>query len=279
MTKSTAGTSSPVLLAGLAGDLHGRDDARAPLVLLHGLSYDRRTWQPVLDALEQIDPGRRTLVLDLPGHGDSPIRLPHTTRHISEVVHAAVEQAGLPSPVVVGHSAAGGIATVYASTFPVRGVVNVDSSPTDLPVFAAMIQQLEPKIRGGDFDLVWSQLEAGFRLDALPADTRTLVQQASKPRADIALSYWSELLDGSPADLSAMVDRAAAALAARGVPYLLVMGSEPSPALAHFLRATGTDARVEVWANGGHFAHLALVERFAAVLAQTGEWSARATSQ
>lgn len=278
MTQSTSGTSSPVLLAGLAGDLHGRDDARAPLVLLHGLSFDRRTWQPVLDAVEQIDPGRRALVLDLPGHGDSPPRPPHTTRHISEVVHAAVEQAGLHSPVVVGHSVAGGIATVYASTFPVRGVVNVDASPTDLPFFAAMFKQLEPRIRGGDFDAVWSQLKAGFRLDALPADMRTLVQQTSKPRADIALSYWSELLDSSPADLSAMVDHAAAALAARGVPYLLVLGSEPSPALTHFLRATGMNARVEVWADSGHFAHLAHLERFAAALAETGGWSDRATS-
>ncbi len=163
--------------------------------------------------------------------------------------------------------------------FPVRGVVNVDSSPADVPFFAAMIKQLEPEIRGGHFDAVWAQLEAGFKLDALPADMRTRVQQTSNPRADIALSYWSELLDGSPADLSAMLNGVAATLAARRVRYLLVLGSEPSPALTHFLSATGMDTRVEAWADSGHFPHLAHVERFATALAETGGWSARTTSQ
>jgi pimeloyl-ACP methyl ester carboxylesterase len=58
-------------LGGLAVDDVGDADARPPLVLLHGLTFDRTMWQPTLTELARIDPGRRALVLDLPGHGQS----------------------------------------------------------------------------------------------------------------------------------------------------------------------------------------------------------------
>jgi pimeloyl-ACP methyl ester carboxylesterase len=60
--------------AGLTGD--GTDsDGRPPIVLLHGLTFDRTMWRPALAKLETLDPGRRVLALDLPGHGGS-VRLP-----------------------------------------------------------------------------------------------------------------------------------------------------------------------------------------------------------
>jgi Predicted hydrolases or acyltransferases (alpha/beta hydrolase superfamily) len=62
----------PGLLAGLAADDYGLSDDRAPLVLLHGLTFDRSLWRPSLAELSRIDPGRRVLALDLPGHGASP---------------------------------------------------------------------------------------------------------------------------------------------------------------------------------------------------------------
>ena len=45
--------------------------ARPPLVLLHGLTFDRLR-RPSPAELRRIDPGRRVLALDLPGHGTSP---------------------------------------------------------------------------------------------------------------------------------------------------------------------------------------------------------------
>src|ERR1700730_7091490 len=58
--------------AGLVADDVGRSDDRPPLVLLHGLTFDRRMWRPALTELDTMDPGRRTIAIDLPGHGDSP---------------------------------------------------------------------------------------------------------------------------------------------------------------------------------------------------------------
>ena len=68
--------------AGLSGSLSGTADGRAPLVFLHGLSFDHRIWDPILAGLQRVDANRRVLTLDLPGHGQSPSRLPHSLPHV-----------------------------------------------------------------------------------------------------------------------------------------------------------------------------------------------------
>ncbi len=62
--------SVQVRWAGLAGRDHGDPSAPGPaFVLLHGLTFDRRMWYPVLDALPE---GQRAIAFDLPAHGGSP---------------------------------------------------------------------------------------------------------------------------------------------------------------------------------------------------------------
>jgi pimeloyl-ACP methyl ester carboxylesterase len=256
----------------MRADSYGVDDHRAPLVLLHGLTFDRRTWQPVLDELFRVDPGRRVLVLDLPGHGESPSQLPHTTEHILALVHGAAGAAGLEAPVLVGHSMSGGFVTVYGAMFPSRGVVNVDALPTDVEMSARGLKQLEPRIRGAGFDAVWAELTAGFQLHTLPAGMRGVVESTCAPRQEIAISYWSELLEQPAEAVPQMLAEVSAALAAKGLPYVLVTGSTPSPALAQFFATSGMTARIEVWDGTGHFPHLARVKDFAALLSETGSW-------
>ncbi len=60
------------LFSNLAGDLTGEPDRRPPLVLLHGLTFDRTSWHPARAELATLDPGKQVLALDLPGHGESP---------------------------------------------------------------------------------------------------------------------------------------------------------------------------------------------------------------
>src|SRR5690348_8009579 len=50
----------------LAYERHG---AGEPLVLVHGLSHRRQVWYPVLDQLAE---QREVILVDLPGHGQSP---------------------------------------------------------------------------------------------------------------------------------------------------------------------------------------------------------------
>ena len=104
--------------AGLAADDLGQSDERPPLVLLHGLTFDRTMWRPALAELEAIDPGRRAVAFDLPGHGESPKAASYSMLSVVERVHAAIVDAHLDAPVVVGHSGSAGIASVYAAMHP-----------------------------------------------------------------------------------------------------------------------------------------------------------------
>jgi pimeloyl-ACP methyl ester carboxylesterase len=109
-------------LGELDADLVGADDGMPPLVLLHGLTFDRGMWAPLLNVLE----GRRAVALDLPGHGESPVRDSYDLREVADVLHEAVTAAGMHTPVLVGHSIGGVLATVYAASHPARAVVNID---------------------------------------------------------------------------------------------------------------------------------------------------------
>jgi pimeloyl-ACP methyl ester carboxylesterase len=140
-------------LAGLAADDYGHSDDRAPLVLLHGLTFDRSLWRPSLAELSRIDPGRRVLALDLPGHGASPGWPSYDVQSLADGIHRAVEEAGFQSPVVVGHSIAAIVATSYAAKHPTRGIINVDQ-PLQVAPFAVLVQSLADKLRGPAFPAV-----------------------------------------------------------------------------------------------------------------------------
>lgn len=258
--------------AGLAADDLGRSDDRPPLVLLHGLTFDRRMWRPGLAELEKIDPGRRVLALDLPGHGDSPAAPPYSLPAIVERVHAAIVEARVDAPVVVGHSYSAGMAAVYAAQYPTRGVVAVEGT-LRVGEFAGMAQSLEPMLRGPGFDDAWSRITAHeFRLGEVAPDVRDFVVATSRQRQEIVLGYWQDLFERTPGELDAWIVRGAAAIKASGVPYVAVVGQDPSPEDVTWLRTNQPDARTLVWPHSGHFPHLAHPRRFAELLAETGTW-------
>src|SRR5262249_45293526 len=144
-TVSTA--TVPTRFAGLAADSSGVDDSRAPLVLLHGLTFDRTTWRTVLHELDAVDPGRRTVAVDLPDHGESAPLPAHDLEEVAAAVHAAVEAAGLTRPVLVGHSISGVISSIYAALYPTAGVVAVDVSLRVRP-FAESLAPQASLVRG-----------------------------------------------------------------------------------------------------------------------------------
>jgi len=135
-----AGPARERRLAGLAVDNLGCTDSRAPLLLLHGLSFDRRIWRPILTRLEEIDPFRRILAVDLPGHGNSDDQPSYDLDDVLDAVHRASTAAGLVAPVVVGHSASGVAATVYAARYPSRGGISVDRT-LEVADFGAYLAQ------------------------------------------------------------------------------------------------------------------------------------------
>ena len=262
-------------LAGLAADDYGTSDDRAPLVLLHGLTFDRSLWRPSLAELSRIDPGRRVLALDLPGHGASPGWPSYDIQSLAHGVHRAVDEAGLSSPVVVGHSIGGIVATAYAAQHPARGIINVDQ-PLQVAPFAGLVQSLAGKLRGPAFPAVWQMFAASMHTELLPEAAQQLVRSSCQPRQDLVLAYWREVLDRPASELTDLVAAKLDAVRAAGVPYLVVAGAELEPEYTKWLSTMLPQAAVTVWPASGHFPHIAHPGRFAECLAATGHPSGQA---
>lgn len=91
----------------LAFERHGSGE---PLVLVHGLTHRRQAWYPVLDELAE---QREVILVDLPGHGQSPPLEP-AGRPVADVLREQFKQfladQHLDRPHVAGNSLGGLIA-------------------------------------------------------------------------------------------------------------------------------------------------------------------------
>lgn len=271
MNTLTDTTGHPVTHAGLAADDYGRSDDRPPLVLIHGLTFDRTTWRHIVPELQRIDPGRRVVAIDLPGHGQSPEQPTYELDEAADRLHRVVDDAGLTAPIVVGHSAGAVLATLYAAHYPTRGVVNIDQ-PLETEQFANLLRSLAERLRGPDFPAVWQMFYTSFHVEQLPPAAQDLVRDTCRPRQRVVLGYWRQLLELPPAHFTAMVEQTTAALRAQSVSYLQIAGNDLDPGYRQWLGQHLPAAIVEVWPGTGHFPHLADPQRFARVLAETAQW-------
>jgi len=84
--------------------------AGPPLVLLHGIGHTRRAWDPVLHVLAA---ERELIVVDLPGHGASPLPTPNGPLGVIELTDLLVDfldDLGIEQPAVAGSSLGGALA-------------------------------------------------------------------------------------------------------------------------------------------------------------------------
>ncbi|SHG01208.1 Pimeloyl-ACP methyl ester carboxylesterase [Jatrophihabitans endophyticus] len=92
---------------------HERHGSGEPLVLIHGVTHRRQAWYPVLDQLAE---HREVVLVDLPGHGESP-DLVTAGRPVPDVLRdefkAFLDGLGLVRPHVAGNSL-GGLVALYA---------------------------------------------------------------------------------------------------------------------------------------------------------------------
>lgn len=250
-----------------------REGSGPPLILIHGLTDSRRSWDPLVGPLRaRFD----VVAVDLRGHGESADVGPYDPMTFASDVHDVLEAEDLePGPLVVGHSLGGLVATAYAAMFPCAGVINIDQ-PLDLGPFREMLRtyadqlgdddQLEPtmatmfaSMRGVLGDEEWNRLAAHRRVNH-----------------DAVRAIWSPILDLEADEL----DRSIVALAESvHVAYLAVHGSAVPAGYDQWLARHLPSARLIEWPGVGHLAHLVdpgrfveLVGRFAEAARSTGDW-------
>jgi pimeloyl-ACP methyl ester carboxylesterase len=238
----------------LAYDVEG---AGVPVVFLHGLTFDRRSWRPIV---ERLDGSVQSIAIDLPGHGQSrgaPAPLDEVAAQVRELL-AALD---VRSPIVVGHSMSGGLACVYASAYPTRGLVFVDNGP-DVQPFAELVQRLEPALRGPGFASAWDVFEDSLGIGRIPEPVRSLVLATHRVEQEVVIGYWETLLRADPAELQAAIDALIRRLA---VPCLAVFGRPVTDRERERLSWL-PELQLEEWAGDGHCVHLVDPDRFTARL-------------
>lgn len=95
-----------------------------PVVLLHGLMFDRTMWWPV--AAELAGGACTVIAPDLPGHGQSPPRNDYSLEQIAADLAGLVDFLALHrAPVVVGHAASALLASAFADAYATHHVLTL----------------------------------------------------------------------------------------------------------------------------------------------------------
>jgi pimeloyl-ACP methyl ester carboxylesterase len=225
-----------------------------PVVFIHGLTFSKETWRPIMDRL--VD-RYRCVAIDLPGHGEST-GLPSSMEEVVQQVHRLVTDLGIERPVMVGHSYGALFVTFYAAQMPVAGVVNVDQTLLVGPIMR-MSQQMEPVLRGPNFDAAFEPIRQSIGVDMLPEPLRSHTRATQTVRQQLVIAYWYEVGRPSPEEMQAMVDEATSKIT---VPYLAIFGHQLPEEDRAYLRDQLRTLQLEEWAERGHMVHLKETHRF-----------------
>jgi pimeloyl-ACP methyl ester carboxylesterase len=245
----------------LAHDIAGPTDAPA-LVLIHGITESHASWQPIA---HQLSDRYRVISVDLRGHGASDDGDAYDPMSYASDVVETVGALGVATPIMIGHSLGGVVASAVAAMGAARAVINVDQ-PLRLAGFKDGLAQLEPMLRGDDpsFRAAITMMFAAMD-GLLPHEERARIDASVRPNRDVVLGTWDSVFTSSAAELDAIVEQLASAIT---VPYLAVHGIDPGAGYAEWLTRLIPTASVELWADHGHYPHLVNPARFIARIDQ-----------
>lgn len=231
--------------------------ARVPVLFLHGFGGDLDNWLFNLDAVAAQAP---VIALDLPGHGQSEVRLPGTSlAALAGFVRRFLDQLGVARVHVVGHSMGGAIAAQLALDDPPR---------------VASLTLLNPAGLGETIDAGYLEgfVQATSRRELKPVLERLFADPGlvTRQMVDDVLKY--KRLDGVDALLGELgtalfgggrqAGQPVARLDAQALPTTLLWGREDRviPAAQAGLAPAG--ATVQVFDGAGH---MPMMERAAEV--------------
>ncbi len=233
---------------------HETEGSGPLLVLVHGITENRHSWDPITAALA-VD--HRVLRVDLRGHGQSPIAESYGVAQMAADIAELVDE----PPLLVGHSLGGTVVTAYAAQFPTRGVVNIDQTLNLAPMQAGLVQQ-EALLRGEAFPMVMDALFNSLRGEVDDAGWQRL-SDLRRYDQDVVLGVWGIMLDTTPDQLADAVEAITTGI---DVPYLALNGVDLGAEYADWLRSRIPSSVVETWPGVGHYPHLVRPAEFLARL-------------
>jgi len=218
------------------------------VVLVHGLGADANHWLPVARNLAR---DHRVALVELPGHGISPMMLPFGLEQATLALDRALAEQTNEPVVVVGHSVGGLVAVSEAIHSPerVRALVLVETA------LAPQLTSAERDSLIADFDHDWEgtlhRVYSGFGRDSLQGEA--LWAEASQVER-VKLRAWI------PVALSTDLSAEAADLTMPVLAVLAPHSWEPEERWTDVSRALGYERiprlrgrRIE---NCGHFVML-----------------------
>jgi len=222
-----------------------------PVVLVHGFGGDLNTWMFIQPALGE---GRRTIALDLPGHGGSEKEVGAGDAEIlTNAVATALDVLGIDWAHLVGHSMGGAVAASLAAQRPERAA--------SLTLIAAA--GLGPEINEAFIDAF---VRAGRRREAVEVLNQLVYDPALVSRAMVEEVLRYKRLDGVSAALRTIADawfpggRQALDLTSRigalAVPTQLIWGRDDRVIPVAHSEALASRSPVHILGKTGHMPHL-----------------------
>lgn len=185
----------------LTATVHGNPSGELPVVLLHGLSQQRRFWDPVVTRM------RSPLIaaLDQRGHGDSllEVEADYRIERCALDVVEFLDQVGWDQAVIVGHSWGASVALACAGSGRAAAIGLIDGGlwgPAGLGDRAQVRERLRPPELGIPVDRLWAMMQGSSPY--LDAEARAALQHTfvvddlGMARTRIGVDRHMRVLDG-----------------------------------------------------------------------------------
>ena len=263
--------------------LHGRElnyvvaGDGPPLLLVHGVAGDWRTWEPVIEDLART---HEVIAVDLPGHGASDAGAgDYSLGGLANVLRDLIGSLGHERVTMVGHSLGGGIAMQFAYQFPERVERLILVSSGGLGPDVGLILRAAT-LPGSELFLALTAPAAKSVLDVLSIAGRALRIRPDQDAAFYARGFTALAHPGTRAAFLAtlravvgrqgqIVDARDRLYLAREMPTLIVWGEHDAVLPvehAYGAHEAMTGSRLEIFENAGHLPQIDDPKRFVDVV-------------
>ena len=213
------------------------------LVLIHGWTMNVDNWR---DQIQDLAKGRRLIVVDLPGHGqsDKP-QVSYSMDYFARAVEAVMRDAKVKRAVLVGHSMGTPVARQFYRKYPEKTLAIVVADGA-LGPFAdkATMDQMINGFRGPNYRAAINQM-FGMMKGGLSSETvEHLLATSGKTPQHVLVSA-----------MEGMADTAIWGTDKINVPVLAIMARNPMfpPNMEEIYRAVAPNLDFRMWEDVGHF--------------------------